>query len=268
MRNTKSNNLLLVTLILFIMPLSINAKEVLTIVGTGSGMSILESIGKAFSEKYPNIIIEVPKSIGSGGGIKAVGEDKYILGRIARDIKENENRYGLTKIEFAKMPIAFFTNKSVNATSLTAKDLCGIYEGSIRTWDQLKCGKGKIRVIRREDGDSSLEVLLKSLSGFRDIIITGRSKTTLTDPNTVTEVSVTENSIAFGTWPNIKTNSDVKVISLNNIHPTNKEYPCTGTLSLICKEKNIKGIVDKFIKFLSTNEARKAIIKAGGLPVL
>ncbi len=48
----------------------VSAEEI-NIVGTGAGVSLLEALGKAFSKMNPNITISVPKSIGSGGGIKA-----------------------------------------------------------------------------------------------------------------------------------------------------------------------------------------------------
>ena len=77
----------------------------LVIVGTGSGSSIVRAIGTAFTEQNPEIAIIVPKSIGSGGGIKAVGNDEYILGRVARDIEDKEKRYGLTRMPIAKIPM-------------------------------------------------------------------------------------------------------------------------------------------------------------------
>jgi phosphate transport system substrate-binding protein len=85
--------------------------EEITIVGTGSGTAILKAIGEAFSQENPGITITVPKSIGSGGGIKAIGRDEYLLGRVARGIKEKEKPYGLTYVSYAKMPIVFFVNK-------------------------------------------------------------------------------------------------------------------------------------------------------------
>ena len=246
--------------------LHVGASEELTIVGTGSGTSILKAIGKAFTKQNPEISITVPKSIGSGGGIKAIGNDEYILGRVARDIKDKEKRYGLKCVPFAKMPIIFFVNNSVPISDITPGQVCRIYDGTTRKWEEISKGKGKIRVIRREDGDSSLSILLKALPGFKDITLTPRSKTTFSDPSTLAACTKQKNSIAFGTWPDVRKATDVHELKLGGMHPSNPKYPCTGTLSLIYKEKNYNGNLKKFVEFISSTAAKKAIIDAGGLP--
>jgi phosphate transport system substrate-binding protein len=239
----------------------------LAIVGTGSGSSILKAIGKAFNKQNPEISITVPKSIGSGGGIKAVGNDEYILGRVARDIKGKEKRYGLKRVPFAKMPIVIYVNNSVPMSDITPEQACRIYDGTTRKWEEISKGKGKIRVIRREDGDSSLLILLRSLPGFKDITLTPRSKTTFSDPSTLAVCTSEKNSIAFGTWSDVNKATGVRALKLGRMHPTDPKYPCTGILSLIYKEKNYTGNLKKYIEFISSPAAKKAIAEAGGLPV-
>ncbi len=238
----------------------------LVIVGTGSGSSILRAIGEAFTNQNPGISITIPKSIGSGGGIKAVGNDEYILGRVARDIQDQEKKYGLRETPFAKMPIVFFVNNSVPIMDITPEQVCGIYDGTTREWEEIGRGKGKIRVIRREDGDSSLLVLLRAMPGFREITMTRRSKTTFSDPSTVAECARQKNAVAFGTWPNVKNETRVHALKLDGVHPSEHEYPYNGTLSLIYKEKNYNGNLRKFVEFITSTAAEKAIIDAGGLP--
>ncbi|MCP3926695.1 MAG: hypothetical protein GY714_29390 [Desulfobacterales bacterium] len=242
--------------------------ETLKIVGTGSGVSILKKIGKEFTKKNPSIKIEVPHSIGSGGGIKSVGNEKDILGRVARNLNKGEKLYGLSTVKFARIPIVIFVNKSVKLNSITSKQFCDIYSGKIRRWEQINGGKGKIRVIKRENHDSSDNILKKFVNGYRDIVVTKRSKTTYSDPETIEECGKKINAIAYGAWPNVKIAKNIIALKLNGIHPTDKKYYSVGTLSLIFKEKNLAGSVKKFIEFTKTKKARRVIIKAGGLPVL
>src|SRR3990172_465422 len=85
----------------------------------------------------------------------------------------------------AKMPIVVMTHKSVGIKNLSPKQVCDIYSGKITNWKEVGGKDGVIKVVRREDGDSSLDVLLKSLPGFKAITITSKSKTTLSDPETI-----------------------------------------------------------------------------------
>ena len=126
--------------------------EEITIVGTGSGAEILMNIGKAFTKANPGVTVAIPKSIGSGGAIKAAGTDEAKIGRVARGIKEKEKSYGLTYLPVAKLPIVIMTHKGVGVKSLTPQQICDIYSGKIANWKEVGGKEGNIRVIRREDG--------------------------------------------------------------------------------------------------------------------
>ena len=58
----------------------------LPVVGTGDGMELLRALGAAYTADNPKTQVVVPPSIGSGGGIAAVGSEKEVLARIARPL--------------------------------------------------------------------------------------------------------------------------------------------------------------------------------------
>ena len=241
--------------------------ETITIVGTGSGMEVLKVVGDAFSQNNPDVTIEVPKSIGSGGGIKAVGNDENKIGRIARKIKEKEKNYGLSYVPFTKMPIVFFVNRNAGVKDLSPQQVCDIYSGKTTNWKDVGGKDGKIRVIRREDGDSSLSVLLDSFPGFKDIELTKRSKTTLNDAETCKTCEGTENAIAFGTFINAK-QYNVDIVTIGGKTPADSDYPYFGTLALIFKDANKIGNIKKFVEFATSAAAHDLIRQTGGLPLL
>ncbi|MDM8555177.1 substrate-binding domain-containing protein [Desulfococcaceae bacterium HSG7] len=239
--------------------------EDVTIVGTGSGAAVLKAVGEAFTLKNPGVTINVPESIGSGGGIKAVGRDEAKFGRIARKIKPKEERFKLSYLPFCKMPICFFVNKSVEVKSLSTQQICDIYSGKITDWKDVGGKSAKIRVIRREKGDSSLRVLLESFPGFADIKLTSKSKTTFSDPSTCELTQDKANTIAFGTYINAK-NYNVNIPLINGKKPTDADWPYIGTLALIYKQKNYTGNIKKFAEFATSSESHDAIKNMGGLP--
>ena len=240
--------------------------ETITIVGTGSGAAVLKSMGKVFNAQHPDVKVEVPKSIGSGGGFKAVGTDKNVLGRVAREPNEKEKAYGLTYLPYAKNPIVFFVNPSVGIKDLTPKQVCDIYSGKITNWKDVGGPDAKIRVIRREEGDSSLQVLRKSFPGFSEITLTKKSKTTFSDPSTCELVENKENTIAFGTYANAR-NHNVNILTIDGKKVSDPDYLYVGTLALVFKDKNKTGHVDKFIDFATSKAAHEAIRAAGSVPL-
>ena len=71
------------------------ATEKIVIAGTGDSQSLLRVLAGDFEKSHPGTAIEIPDSIGSGGGIKATAMGKCDLGREARGIKDKEKKYGL-----------------------------------------------------------------------------------------------------------------------------------------------------------------------------
>jgi len=239
--------------------------EEIVIVGTGSGMALLRTVGNEFSKTHPDVKITVPESIGSSGGIKAVGTDQAVVGRVGRKLKDTEAHYGLAYIPFVRLPIVFFVNKSVGIKDITPQQACDIYSGKITNWKEVGGKDARIKVVRREDGDSSLLVLLESLPGFKDIVITDKSKTTLSDQETLEFVASKEDTIAFGTYGDAKS-SQVDVLTFGGKKPDESDYPYTGSLALIVKEKNNTGNIKAFADFVISPETHAIIREAGGLP--
>jgi phosphate transport system substrate-binding protein len=239
--------------------------EDITIVGTGDGVKALKAIGAVFSKNNPGITVNVPKSIGSGGGIKAVGTGKYTIGRVAREIKDKEKHYGLTYVPFARIPVVFFVNKGVGIQNLSAQQICDIYSGKITNWKEVGGKDRRIRVVRREDGDSSLKVLLKFFPGFKDITLTPKSKTALKTSANFNIVESKADTIGFGPY-DVAKGANVDVLQVDGRLPTEPSYLCVGTIALIFKEKNKTGSIKKFVEFATSPAAHNAIKGAGGLP--
>ena len=65
--------------------------RVMDIVGTGDGIDVLRTVGASFMEQEKSVRIEVSPSIGSGGGIAAVGSGKAVLGRVARELTDSRS---------------------------------------------------------------------------------------------------------------------------------------------------------------------------------
>ncbi|MFB3885958.1 MAG: PstS family phosphate ABC transporter substrate-binding protein [Thermodesulfobacteriota bacterium] len=242
----------------------ISAEEI-SVVGTGAGMTLLETVAKAFNKANPNTTVTIPKSIGSGGGVKAVGTDQAVIGRISRGINEKEKEYQLTYLPFTKLPIVFFTHKGVKIKNLSAQEICSIYSGNVSNWKLVGGRDSTIWVVRREEGDSSLDVLLKSFPGFKDITITTKSKMALNDQEAFEAVLRKEGSIGFGSFDNAKS-IDAITLTIDGKAPSDAAYPYFGTLALIFKEKNKTGGIAKFADFVKSKAAQQVIKEAGGLP--
>lgn len=236
------------------------------IVGTGDGVKVLTVLGAAFSRSNPEVKITLPESIGSSGGIEAVGKGEKLLGRVARSLKENEKSLGLTYLPFAKVPVVFFVNPSINISLLTSRQVCAIYGGEIRNWKEVGGPDAPIVVIMREEKDSSLGVLRKSFPGFKEVIVTGKAVLVDKTPEMFEAVMQQRSAIGFG--PNdVAVNSGVRVLSIDGRKPTFPDYPSINTVAFVYKKKSLPGDAQSFLAFATSPTVAPLIRAAGGVPM-
>lgn len=266
MRNAKRiSSFIAAMLALSSMGTSVNA-ETFRIVGTGDGYDMLVAIAAAYQAEKPSTIVQVPPSIGSGGGIAAVGSDREVLGRIARPLSESEKSAGVKALPVARIPSAFVVNNASKITALTARQTAEIYAGTITNWSEVGGADIKIKLVRREDGDSTLAALRSSLPEWKDLVISSRSKTTLTTQETLSTVQEVEGSIGF--MPNSPLlGSNVTAIKLDNLSPSDKNYPCYVTLSLIYKDKTLTDEAKSVLTHATSDKAATIIKNFGAIVI-
>src|SRR4051794_14112243 len=169
----------------------------LSVVGTGDGIDLLRALGAAYTADHPDTNIIVPPSIGSGGGIAAVSSNKEVLARAARPLSDSEKEAGLIATAVFRLPSAFFVHRSAGVTSLTADQLAGVYSGKITNWRDVGGQDLRIKVVRREDADSTLQVLRQSMPGWKNLTITEKSKTAVTTQDCIDTVKQVPGAIGF-----------------------------------------------------------------------
>jgi phosphate transport system substrate-binding protein len=110
------------------------------------------------------------QSVGSGAGVRQFLAGTVDFGATDEPIKDAEAakvKRGVVQFPAVGGTIAIAYNKAdCKGLKLTQKQAVGIFLGSIKTWDQLKCGKGPITVAHRSDGSGTTFAFTNSLSAF------------------------------------------------------------------------------------------------------
>jgi phosphate transport system substrate-binding protein len=110
------------------------------------------------------------QSVGSGAGVRQFVAGTVDFAATDEPIKPAEAAKvsrGVIQFPVVGGTIAVAYNKpDCPALKLTQKQLVDIYLGTIKTWDQLKCGKGAITVAHRSDGSGTTFAFTNSLSAF------------------------------------------------------------------------------------------------------
>jgi phosphate transport system substrate-binding protein len=271
---------IMIALVLLMLLAAVNAKEVngpntsslpkVVISGTGDSYELLQAIAKAMMAKVSGVQIELPESIGSTAGIKAVVAGKANLARVARPLKEQEKELGLTQQLFANTPVVFAVNPDINGIdNITTEQILGIYSGKITDWSRLGVKPGKIYPLTREQGDSSLRILNEMLPGFADVN-NPNAKVMYLTPETVATLQGHKQTIGFVPL-SATVNTNLKVLKINGIEPSiekvlSGEYKYLIPLGVVYKGQP-QGFTKEFIDFLYSEDAKKIIKTMGAVPV-
>lgn len=238
----------------------------LEVVGTGDGLELLQSIAAAYSTDRPGNTVIVPPSIGSGGAVTAVGAERNTLGRIARPLSEQERAQGLIEAPIMRIPSAIYVHRSAGVTGLTAEQLTGIYSGAIQNWKEVGGNDLRIKVVRREEADSTLTVLRSSMPGWKHLKITPRSKLAMTTQEAVETVKEVEGAIGYGPYSRTL-EASYSVLTIDGKHPLDEGYPSAVTLALLYKKGGLTPEAEAFLKFVRSPTAHRLITNWGGVPV-
>jgi phosphate transport system substrate-binding protein len=110
------------------------------------------------------------QSVGSGAGVRQFVAGTVDFGATDEPIKDAEAakvKRGVVQFPAVGGTIAIAYNKAdCKGLKLTQQQAVDIFLGKISTWDQLKCGKGKITVAHRSDGSGTTFAFTNSLSAF------------------------------------------------------------------------------------------------------
>jgi phosphate transport system substrate-binding protein len=262
-----SSTLLGVAFVISIAAAPAMAQSTLEVVGTGDGIDVLRSLGKAFSAENKSVFIDVPPSIGSGGGIAAVGSGKSVLGRVARKLTDTETASGLVYKPVALLPSAIFVNPNAGVKSVTTAQLANIFTGQIQNWKEVGGADMRIRVVRREDSDSTLIVLRASMPSWKDLAITEKSKMAMTTQEAIASVREVPGAVGWGPFSK-DLETGLTVLKIDGKFPTDEGYPSNVTLALIYNKSTVTPEAKTFVEFCETKKAREIIARLGSVPAI
>jgi phosphate transport system substrate-binding protein len=243
--------------------------KVLVIPGTGDSQILLHKLAQLYTKNRPGITVEIPESVGSGGGIRSVLTGKNEIARVARPLTEKESGQGLKSRIFAQAPIIFAVSPGVaGVENLSLEQIIGIYSGKIPQWDALG-GAGKIYAMSREEGDSSRIVLENLLPGFQEISVPAGA-TVYSTPEAVQTLLASPNTIGYLPLP-AAIGTGLRVLQIQDVAPSaanvrQKKYQFVVPFALVWKETLSQRAQD-FLDFLSSPAARKLMLENGAIPV-
>lgn len=248
---------------------SASSKETLIITGTGSSIGTMQLMANGFQKKHPGVTVQVPPSIGSTGGIKAVNEDKIDIGLSYRPLKPEERSAKIIVEPYGRTAFIFGVQDSNPTKGFTLAEIEEIYAGKRKTWPD----GTPIRLILRPVSDGFSAYLASINPGLKSASEKSHSIPGVfignTDQDAVTQIEKTPGSIGTTSSSIVAAEKrKIKALSVDGAAPTLPnvsagKYPYAMTLSLVYKKDKYKGAVKDFIEFVFSRDGQKILSDNG-----
>ena len=248
--------------------------ESLKIGGTGAALGTMRILADEFVRLRPDVSVEIPNSLDSGGGIKAVLAGALDIALSSRQLKPKERNAGARAKQYATTPFILVTpiSHSNPPPGLTSEQLLKAYSGEPVHWND----GTPIRIILRREKDSSTRILIAAFDGM-DVAL-ARARTL---PGIPVAFSEQDNMDLAETMTGALTTGSLTVIiaenrpltpiAINGVRPTLENladgaYPISKSLYLVTGPKVSQLALD-FLRFVQTTEGAAILKKTGNLPV-
>lgn len=251
-------------------PLWAGEQGKLVVTGSSTMAPLLADIGKRFEARHPGKRIDVQTG-GSSRGMTDVMNGLADIGMVSRAPKPQEHdMYGVV---VALDGIGIILHASNPVRELTDEQIKGIYTGAMTDWSQVGGLPGRITVVNKAQGRSTLELFLQHFQlANRDIhpnVVIGDNeqgiKTVAGNPNAIGYVSIgTAHYDAEQGVP-------IRLLPLNRIPASlervrNRTFPLSRPLTLVTKSPPA-GLIKNFIEFSQSVEVHDLILKHYFVPL-
>jgi phosphate transport system substrate-binding protein len=241
------------------------------VAGSGTNLPITGKLADAYNKKMGAAAVEVPKSIGTDGAVKAVQAGTLELGLVSRPLTAAEKASGLVEIPYARVAIVFAAHPGVPDNDVTTDDIVNIHRGAKTTW---RDGR-PIVVLIRGMHDSSNLTLYGLIPGYADAIKDSvenkRWQIMYHDIDMAKALRTKQGAFGHTDSTEIKINAGIKPLTIGGVAPTDDNirsgrYPYVKPLSFIYKGA-LTERAKAFIAFVASREGQAIITDNGGTPL-
>jgi len=244
-------------------------QEEFIVAGSGSNIAVTQKLAEAF-KKNQNIKIEVPDSVGSGGGIAGVLQGRVDLGLTSRPLTVDDGARGLMEVPYALSGLILAVGSDVPDDNVSDDDIVSIYQGDKNTWSNGE----PIVVFLMYEKDSTNEVLMKEIPRFKEVRIdslkNNRWQVFYNQQSQEQAIAKTPHSIGFVTMPAVM-DPRLKVLTVNGVKASpenilNDHYKLYKTLNYVYKEPLRQEMKD-FISFTFSKQGKRIIVDYDCIPL-
>lgn len=244
-------------------------ETVIEIAGSTSVQPVAELLADAYMEEHKDVKINY-QGIGSSSGVKAANNQTAQIGTASRNLKAEEEGWGLDKYVIAYDGIAVIVNNAnTNISDLTMEQVQKIFKGEITNWSEVGGNDVKIIVVSREAG-SGTRGAFEEIVGLEEKIndkkvsaLTGDA--IIAEGNGTVRANVAEKDNAIGYISLSYVDDSIKTVNVNGVEPTVENvkaeiYPVYRPFLMLTKGE-VDETTQSFLDFVFSDKGQEIVGK-------
>lgn len=246
------------------------AQKILIDGSTGTA-PLVDALGKTFTAKHGNLV-EIGKGLGTKARFEALASGKIDIAMASHGLNVADvTRRGMAVYRIAMTPVLFGANKSVTLQSLTEAQICSIYEGKARRWNDL--GGPDMAIVRlvRPESEVDMEVVRDGIACFKGLNLPQDTRSLARAGDMAQALAETPGSIGMTSATFVaQSNGNIQAFLLNGAAPDEASivsgaYRLTRDAFLVIG-KSPSDAVRTFITFVRGPEGATVIRANGAIP--
>jgi phosphate transport system substrate-binding protein len=247
------------------------AAETVRVGGTGFAIALMRALGERVGATQPGIETVVLPSLGSGGGLAAVGEGAIELAVSARPLTPDEQGKGLREAACATTPLTFATSRPAtgpDSGNLALRDLPALYAQPSPSWPDGM----RLKVILRDRKGAEITFLSAQLPGMRDAFAAAFDRPGIavgaTDQENADLAQRIEGSLAIITLLQLRTERlALRALSLDGLTPSTEAiaagaWPLPIRFCLVLPARPTPG-ARQLVTFFTSSDGQALLVRSG-----
>lgn len=242
----------------------------LVVTGASTIAPLVLELGKQFEKLHPGVRVDV-QSGGSSRGINDTRSGIAHIGMVSRALKDDEK--DVLAHTIAHDGVALIVHRDNHVKALGDDQVRAIFTGKITDWKNVGGRDGRITVVSKAEGRSTLELFLHHFglqnSAIKAHVIIGDNpqgiKTVSGNPNSVGYVSI--GSAEY----EVKNGAPLRLLPMGQVAATtenvrNGSFPLARPLNLVTKGAP-HGLAKEFIDFARSTKADNLVREQFFVPI-
>lgn len=246
--------------------------ETLRVGGTGAALGTMKMLSGPFAAAHPGVEVDVLPSLGSGGGVRALGKGVVDVAVIAGELGEADRANGFVAVPYGSSPLVFVTSRA-DRQSVSTAEVADILAGRRLAWPDGR----PIRLVMRPRKESDYLMLGAYTPAMRAAIEMAGARSELpiavTDQDALDMLESLEGSFGFSTLAAVVSEKRrLSVLALDGVAPTldavaGGAYGFVKSFQLVLR-RDSGPRAQAFAAFATSPEGRRLVRAAGNLPTV